>query len=127
MLRRVDDESAAGEALAPVVVRVTLERERDPARDERAERLARRAREVDPDRVVGQPLGAPAARDLVAEQGADRAVHVPDRQGERDGLLLLDRVPAARDDRGPVEGTLEAVVLARDTVARDLRRHVRLV
>src|SRR6267378_2529710 len=65
----IDDELAAREPLPPVVVGVALEAEGDPARDERAEALAGRAREVDTDRVVGQPLATPALGDVVAERG----------------------------------------------------------
>src|SRR2546429_3593910 len=41
------------------------------------------AREVDPDRVVGQPRAAPALGDVVAEHRAHGAVDVMDGQGER--------------------------------------------
>src|SRR5438093_45020 len=51
--RGEDDQSAAREPLAPVVVGVALEREGDPPRHEGAEALAGGAGEVDPDRVVG--------------------------------------------------------------------------
>src|SRR4029453_4243225 len=52
LARREDDERAAREALAPVVVGVALEREADSPRDESAEALPRRAGEVDLDRLV---------------------------------------------------------------------------
>src|SRR6185369_3491774 len=48
---RIDRELAAREPLAPVVVGVTLEGERDTSRHERTEALARGSGEVDADRV----------------------------------------------------------------------------
>src|SRR5262249_50920916 len=54
LLRREDDERAAREPLAPVVVGVALEGEADTARDESAEALPGRAGEVNLDRVVGE-------------------------------------------------------------------------
>ena len=75
-----DDDPPAGEALAQVVVGVALEAQRDAARDERAEALAGRAREAQVDRVVGQPVAAPAAGDLGAEHRAHGPVDVPDRE-----------------------------------------------
>ena len=45
-LRRVDDDLAAGEALAAVVVGVAFEAQRHAARHEGAEALAGRAREA---------------------------------------------------------------------------------
>src|SRR2546422_10779014 len=55
---RVDDETSARQTLAPVVVGVALERERDAAGEERAEGLAGGAREMKLDSVVGQAGGA---------------------------------------------------------------------
>ena len=54
-----DDDAAAREALAEVVVGVALELERDAAREERAEALAGRAGELDADRVVAAGPSAP--------------------------------------------------------------------
>ena len=59
--RRVDDQPPAREPLAPEIVRIPLEAERDAARHERAEALAGGAGELDADRVVGQPLAAVTA------------------------------------------------------------------
>ena len=59
-VRRVDDDLAARQPLADVVVGVAFERQRDAARHERAEALPGRALEVQLDRVVRQPVGAVA-------------------------------------------------------------------
>src|SRR5206468_6315323 len=67
---RVDDDLAAREPLGDVIVGIALEGEGDPAREEGPEALAGGAREVDADRVVGQPLDTVAPRDLGAEDGA---------------------------------------------------------
>ena len=60
--RRIDDDLAAGEPLAEVIVGVAFEHERHAARHERAEALAGRALEMDADRVVGQGLAVPYRR-----------------------------------------------------------------
>ena len=86
---------AARQPLAEVVVGVAHERQRDAARDERAEALAGRPGERDPDRVVGQPGAAVPPRDLVAEHRADGAVHVANERVELDGRPVLERRPAA--------------------------------
>src|SRR5262245_741259 len=88
LLRREDDERAAREPLAPVVVGVALEREGDTPRYEGAEALPGRAGEVDADRVVGEPLAAPLLRDARAEHGAHGPVDVTDRQPPRHRLLV---------------------------------------
>src|ERR1700719_3458502 len=52
--RRLDDDAAAGQALADIVVAFAFEVEGDPARQPRAEGLARGALEADLDGVVRQ-------------------------------------------------------------------------
>ena len=52
--RRLDDDAAAGQALADIVVAFAFEIEGDPAREPRAERLARGALEADLDGVMRQ-------------------------------------------------------------------------
>ena len=89
--RRIDDDLAAGQALADVIVGVAFQRQRHAARHERAEALAGRAVEVQLDRVVGQARGAVAPRHLAAGDGADDAVDVADRQRPLDLLAAFDR------------------------------------
>ena len=117
---------AAREALAEVVVRVALEPHRDAARHERAEALTGRSRELNPDRVVRQPLAAVPARNLVPQHRPDRAVDVADRHVDVDGLLLLERARRARDELD-VERPLEAVLLRADRAKRRAFRQIRLV
>ena len=83
-LRRIRDQPAAGKPLAEAVVRVADERQRHAARHERAEALARRPGEGDPDRVVRQPLAAVPPGHLIPEHRADRAIRVPDERGQLD-------------------------------------------
>ena len=69
--RRIDDDPAAREAFADVVVGIAFELERDALGEERAEALAGRAGELEVDRVVRQAVCAPRFDDLVAEDRAD--------------------------------------------------------
>ena len=65
-----DDELAARQALADIVVRLAFEDERHARREPRAEALARGALQVHGDRVVGQALVAVALGDLAGQHGA---------------------------------------------------------
>ena len=92
VVRRIDDDAAAGEALADVIVGVAFEFERDAVGEKRAEALAGGAGEVEVDGVVGQSGGAVAAGDFAAEHGADGAVHVADGQEISTGARFSMRV-----------------------------------
>ena len=104
------DDPAPREALAEVVVGVALEPQGDPARHERAERLAGRPGHRQVDGVVGQPRAGVPLGDLVTEHRADRAVDVADRQRRAHRLAALERVLGERDQL-VVERLLQAVVL----------------
>ena len=106
-----DDDAPAGQALAEVVVGVAGQPQRDAPRHERAERLPGRAGEVHVDRVVGQPLAAPAPGHLVAEHRADGAVDVADRHLQPDRAAVGERALGQLDQR-VVERPVQAVVLA---------------
>ena len=124
-LGRIDDDLAAGEPLADVVVGVAFERQRDPPRHEGAEALAGRAGELERDRVVGKAGAAVAAGQLAAQDRADRAVDVADRQVELDRLAPLEAPGAGRNEGRHVERLLDAVVLLPDLADGDVRAHVR--
>src|SRR5215470_7829453 len=115
--RRLDDEDAAGEALAHIVVGVALELEGDAAHREGAEALPRRAAGADARGVVGEAVVALEARDLAGEHGADGAVAVADRRLEDDRLAAVER---GRDggDEPVVEDAAQVVVLLLDAAAR---------
>ena len=72
--RRIDDDAAARQALADIVVGLAVEIERHAVGEPGAEALAGRAVEPDLDRVVGQARMAVAPRDLARQHGAGRAV-----------------------------------------------------
>ena len=120
-LRRIDDETPARQALADVVVAVAFELERDALRQERAEALSGRARELEAHGVVGQRVGAPLLDDLVAQHRADGAIRVRDRQLFARLLALLNRLLRERDE-AVVEREIEAVILLLRAVDLDVRR-----
>jgi hypothetical protein len=99
-----------GEALAHVVVRRSLEVEREPTRKPGAEGLPGHALEVYPDGAVRQALFPVAARDLPREPSADRAPRVLEPRREADLLLVLEGALAAFDQL-VVHGVVQMVVL----------------
>ena len=124
---RVDDDLAAGQALADVIVGVALEDKGHAVGEERAEALAGRALEVDADGVVGQAGGAPLAGDLAAGDRADDPVDVADGQLGYDLLAPLDGRLAEGKQRREVQRLLQAVVLRNLAEAADLGPDVGLV
>src|SRR6185437_7083512 len=125
--RRVDDELAAREPLADVIVRIALERERHPVRQERPEALSGRAFEMEPDGILGQPRRAPAARDRAAGDRADDAVDVADRQARLHALAALDRGPTKLEELRHIERLLESVILIDLAITSHLGPQVRLI
>ena len=125
--RRVDDEFAAGQAFAKIVVGVALDGERHAARDEGAEALAGGALETEADRVFGQTLGAEFFGDLVARDGADDTVDVFDRQLGDHFFTAVDGGLGEAEERCEVEALVEAVVLLDRAEATDLGTDVRRV
>eukprot|EP01136_Pigoraptor_vietnamica_P023733 Opistho-1_new@6558 len=116
-----NNDRATGKALADVVVRVAVEFDRDALREERAERLARRARELDADRVVGEAGLAVRLGYLVAQRRPNHAVHVRHRQRNLRARLaaVRNRLTRARNDVVvEARGCVEAVVLLCDAVRR---------
>ncbi len=89
--RRADDDAAARQALADIVVAVADEIERDAARQEGAEVLAGGTGQLDRDGVFAQAGVAEALGHLARQHGAGRAVDVADRQLDVDRLC---RAPA---------------------------------
>ena len=78
--RRKDDEFAAGQALADIIVGVTFQTQRDTTRNKCRETLAGRAIEIDFDGVVRQTLTAMALREFISQEGADSAINIANRQ-----------------------------------------------
>ncbi len=87
----LDDDAAAGQALADIVVAFALEFEGDAARQPGAEGLAGGALEADLDGVVRQTSMAIDLRDRAAQHRAGAAVGVVDLHLELDRRAAVDR------------------------------------
>mmetsp|Transcript_90221 Transcript_90221/g.255078 ORF Transcript_90221/g.255078 Transcript_90221/m.255078 type:complete len:770 (-) Transcript_90221:2977-5286(-) len=109
--RLVDDQRAAAQALADVVVRIPLELEGDPGRQEVAEGLAGWPFEDEVNRVVGQALRSEAADDVEAEDGSYGAVDVADPDAPGNNALLGLQCGCCFRHQLPVEHMGELVVL----------------
>ena len=70
----------------------------------------------------GKPLGAVAPRDFAAEHRAHRAVHVANRQAERNRRAILDRLVRLLDQL-VVQRVLQAVVLRLRAAPAHVARH----
>ena len=124
---RVDDDAAAGQTLADVVVGRTLQLERDAAREKRAEALARDAFERDVDRVLGQALVAVLARERRPDSIAPtERLALRMRCVSRTGCCFSS-AGLRRRDQLVVERAREAVILLFLLRTRDFRRHLRLM
>ena len=117
------DHASAREPLADVVVGVTLEPQRDAARQEGAERLPGRTGEGQVDRAIRQPLPAVPPGQQRAQHRAHGAVDVADRQRGTDRLAVVEGLGAQRDEL-VVEGLLQPVVLGGRPPARSTRRQL---
>eukprot|EP00982_Pelagococcus_subviridis_P002394 18522-Pelagococcus_subviridis.AAC.9 len=121
---RADDDFAAAEALADVVVRVAGDLDGDALARERAEGLPRAAVQLHRDRARGQALCGVLLRDLVRQHRPHRAVHVFNLALVDHLLARLDRGLRRRDER-VIERELEAVVLLADVAHRRARADAR--
>ena len=122
---RVDHELAARQALADIIIGLAFELERHAMGDPGAEALARRALQLDVDRVVGKPGMAVLLRDHARQHRAGGAVDALDRALDAHGLSRLDGGGRLCDERA-VEHMLQIVVLVFSLVDRQLSS-VRLV
>ena len=102
--RRADNNAAAGQALADIVVAFAFELEGNAAREPRAEALARGAGEPHMDGAVGQAGMAVALGDFTGEHGAGGAVGVVDH-----GLQA--------HRRAAVEGGLQSAISLRSRMS----------
>jgi hypothetical protein len=106
---RIDDDPAARQALADIIVGCSLQLEADAAREECAEALTGDAIECDMYRVLGQSCVPVAPRDDAGQHRTHRAMRIADLVLEAHRGLLLDRrgrrgdqlVVAARSGRWP--------------------------
>ena len=122
--RRIDDQPAARETLADIVVGLAFELQRHALGHEGPEALAGRAGELHVDRVVRQAGVAVALGDLARQHGARGAVDIGDRQLERDRRLASRPRPALLDQR-LVEHLAEIVVLRLGVVEAVALRRLR--
>ncbi len=123
VLRREDNDLAAGQSLADIVVGLPFQGQRDAFRQEGPERLTGRADELNRDRVFRQPVRSVLLRNLAREYRARRPVDVPDRKFELDLLALLDR-RLAEIDKLVIEYAGETMVLLLHTITRYIRRNI---
>ena len=126
LLGRIDDDAAARQALADIIVGLALQFERHAIGEKGAEALARRTLQLDMDRFVAQAGMAVAARDLARQHRAGRAIRIADRHFEPHMLGVFDRL-AGLGDEAPVEDVVEAVILRLAAVDRIAGRRLRLV
>src|SRR5262249_21243112 len=123
--RRPDDDAAARETLADIVVGVALELEGHAAREPGAEALAGGAVQAYVDGAGGQAGGAEALGDFARNDGAGGAVGVPDLAVDPHLGAALDRVFRLRDQPA-VENVADLVVLLLAIVNGDAGGRFRL-
>ena len=128
LARRQDDDLAARQPLADVVVRVAFEAQRDAARHERAEALAGRPGELQAESCRRAALGAAPPRHLGTEHRADRRGSTL-RIGsvERHRASLLERLAAAGDQLVVERAASRPWSCARTCRRGAAGRHLRLV
>ena len=122
---RADDDAAAREALADIIVGVAFELEGHAAREPGAEALTGCAGQLDVDRAVGKSLVAVALGDLAGQHGARSAVGVADR-GDDPHLLAAVECSLRFGDQPAVEDVVDLVVLRLALVDVHARGRVRL-
>src|SRR5262249_29485056 len=108
--RRADDQVAARQALADIIVGISLKFEGDAAREPGAEALAGRAGEADMYRIVGQPLMAVALGYLARKHAAAGAVGVANDRLQPHWRAAIECGLRVRDQLA-VEDVLDLVVL----------------
>jgi hypothetical protein len=106
----IDDDLAARQPFAHVVVAVAFEDKRHAPRDEGAEALAGGTAEVQPDRVLRQTVPTISARHLATDDRTGHAIDVADGQGRRYGRSVFQRRPAQGQQRGLVQGLFQPAV-----------------
>ena len=125
-LGRVDDQMAAAEALARVIVGVPRQRQRDAPRQKRSEALAGGAAEPEVNGVVRQAVRSVQLGKAAAEHGARGQVGVADGQLVKDRLAILQRGPGQLDQL-VIQHVRDAVILFLDLVGGHPVRHLRLM
>ena len=95
--RRPNSHKAAGQALAAIVIGVTLEIECDTRREPRAETLSRRSLQMDLYRVRRQSVLSVPPRYFRRQHSAGSTIHIANRQMNFDRLLMFECLAAKFD------------------------------
>jgi len=115
--RRVDDDPAARQPLADIVVALTFQFQRHAARQESAEALSGGTGEIHMHRIVGQAGVAVPLGDLSGQHRADGAVDVADRQVDRHRQQLVQR-RSRQGDKSMIQRLFQVVVLGLGLIER---------
>ena len=117
--RRINDDLAAGKALADVIVGIAFQFQGDPARDKRAKTLPGRAVEAQVDGIIRQAFRAVAAGHLAADLRADHAVDIANGQVDRDAFAPFEGRFAQIQQHLVVQRFFQAVILGDRAAAAD--------
>ena len=118
--RLAHHHTAAGKALADIVIGIAHQFERNPMGEESAEALPGGAVEADMNGVFRQTRMAVTPRDFARQHGAHRAMHVADGAFEPDRLPGFDGGLHGRDQFA-VQRLIETVILFFAMADRDTR------
>src|SRR6185312_863793 len=125
VFRRTDDETAARQPLADIVVGSPFQLERYAARQKCAERLPGRTGEFHRDRIFAQALVPEASCYFARQHRPDRTIDIADRHFDRNRLPGFKRRPRLFDQRA-VENGVDRMLLALGPVGF-FRRQIQLV
>src|SRR5437868_11437863 len=126
-LRRKDNDFAARQAFADVIVRIAFEVKSHSLGHEGTETLAGAAGEVNLDSVFRQSLGTPAPGDFRTDNSPDDAIHISDWQNGNDFFLSLDCGSAKPQQEGIVQSLVQTMVLRNLAESSDFGGHFWLV
>ena len=124
---RIDNQLAAGKSLAYMVVGIALQLQRNALRQKGAKALAGTALEVQVDSVGRQSLGTVAAGNFTAQNRADNAVRILNRQRNRNRLFSFQITAADIQQFTHIKRFFQLVVLLFGTNLAGTRLNLRLV
>ena len=123
---RIDDNAAAGEALAHIVVGVAFQHQSHARGEKRAEALTRAAVERDTDCFVRESGRSVFLRDGAREHRTHCAMHIADGQVELHRRAILNRL-GGEFDQAVVQRRLDPVILLGGATPRHAARRRRIV
>ena len=121
---RINNQFAAAQALAEIIIGIAFELQGHALGNERAQALTGTAVELQMDGVFRQPGGAVLLGDFTADNRADHAVHVDDRQFGRHFFAALNGGFADVQQLGHVQRLFQTVILRLLAETADFRSHV---